>query len=102
MKKIQWIPALLLSSTFAVSATYAVAQMGPKGPGMHHKHKMECPMMKDGKHVEATATVEDSPSGAIIRVAAKQTADVAQVRELARMVADHIENGCPMHSHTKK
>jgi hypothetical protein len=102
MKTSHWIPALLLSSTFAVSATYAFAQMGPPGPGMHHKHKAECPMMKDGKRVDATATVEDSPSGAIIRVAAKNTADVAQVRELARMVAGHIENGCPMHPHDKK
>lgn len=99
MKKIEWIPALLLSSTFAVSATYAFAQMGPGGM---HKHKMECPMMKGGDRVEATATVEETPTGAIVRIAAKQTVDVPRVRELARMIAGHVQNGCPMHPDPKK
>lgn len=99
MNKTSWIPALLLSSAFAVTATYAVAQMGPQGGQGMHRHKMngtECPMMKDGPRVEATATVEETPNGAIIRIAAKQAADVPRVRELATLIASHVEQGCPM------
>lgn len=103
-----WISALLVSSSFALMATFAAAQMEPGhgphkqkpqqqggGMGMHmHMHEMECPMMQAG-HVEATATVENVAGGAVIRLRAKQSADAPRVQELAKMIAKHIEEGCP-------
>ena len=98
MKNSKWIPALLVSSSFAIMATYAAAQMGPgHGP---HKHPMECPMMQPG-HVQATATVENVAGGAVIRIRAKQAADAPRVQELAKVIAKHIEEGCPMHGASK-
>lgn len=105
----KWIAASLVSSSFALMATFAAAQMGqahgahkpkhhPGGMGMGmHAHEMECPMMQAG-HVQATATVENVPGGAIIRLRAKQAADAPRVQELARVVAKHIEEGCPKHA----
>lgn len=99
MKSNKWIPALLVSSSFVVMATYATAQMGP-GHGAHkkpHKHEMECPMMQPDQ-VQATATVENVAGGAVIRIRAKQAAEAPRVQELARVIAKHIEEGCPKHA----
>jgi hypothetical protein len=102
MKKNEWIPALLVSSSIAITATYAFAQMGPHGGGEPMgKHEMQCPMMKDDVRVEVTATVENTAGGAIVRIQAKKAADAPRAQKLAQALAKHLEAGCPMaHQHT--
>jgi hypothetical protein len=100
MTKNEWIPALLVASTIAITATYAVAQIGPHGGEPMGKHEMQCPMMKDDMKVEVTATAENTAGGAIIRIQAKKAADVSRAQQLAQALAKHIEVGCPMaHEH---
>jgi hypothetical protein len=56
----------------------------------------DCPLMKDGKRIQATAKVEKSARGAVIRIDAKADADIADVQRMAQMLAKHVEEGCPM------
>jgi hypothetical protein len=103
MKKNQWIPALLVSSSIVVTATYAFAQMGPHGGGEPMgKHEMQCPMMEEDMRVDVTATVENTASGAIVRIQAKKAADAPRAQKLAQALAKHLEVGCPMaHDHAQ-
>jgi len=82
--------------------------------GMHDGMKKgmhDCPMMQGGAALTMDVTAENTKQGAVIRLVAKNAADVQKVQELAQMMAKHIGTGCEMsgeheghgdHDHDKK
>jgi hypothetical protein len=72
------------------------ADKGKHGGMMMDKH--DCPMMQ-GAAPMVEATVENTKQGAVIRLTAKNVADLAKVQQLAQKLAQHITTGCAMHDH---
>ncbi|HEX2676860.1 MAG TPA: hypothetical protein VHM19_09475 [Polyangiales bacterium] len=83
-------------------ATYGTAQGTGKDKGgmgmggMNMKKGMhECPMMQlEG--LEVDATVENTKTGANLKLVAKKPEEAAKVQELAQHIAEHVKGGCAM------
>jgi hypothetical protein len=87
---------MLMAAAAYASAQPKPAPAAPAPAAASCGGKMDCPMMKDGKRIDATASVEKSERGAIVRIQAKNAADTADVQRMAQAIAKHIEEGCPM------